>query len=529
MTLGARCEHPNPGRGGARLSRRSVLAGAGALAGLAAMSSASTEEAGAAPTSSPRGPLAAGDAVTVDPSQFLSLQQLRTWSTELDAMGMRATGYPVHERFIDTLIDRLQWAGVEDVHPEPVPFTKWTVGVWSLEVDHREAPTASYIPYSGSTPGKGIAGPLVYVDSTTTPPPGSLAGKIALFAVEVSPVTYGTMETISYWKYDPQNLLDPSGEYSRPWGGVASLIAFLDSLEAAGAVGCIGIIDLPANGAHGSYYPYDGVVRRVPGLFVDSTVGAQLRNRALAGASARVTLTATTEPYVSRNVVGSIPGRRDEMVLLNSHTDGPNAVEDNGPNTIVAMAQYLTRLPRETLPRTIMISLTTGHFAGGIGQATFAQEHLTTTIPTTACGVTLEHLGALEWMENADGQMALTGEPELGVVFVPENRAMVSAAQTAIQRANAGPALALRPYVSAPGSPNGFGWPGEGTQLWTDGHLMTMNYITGPTYLLNWRVPTIGKTDFRRMRREAIAFTEMVLALSRVPASSLSLLDLPPL
>jgi hypothetical protein len=31
------------------------------------------------------------------------------------------------------------------------------------------------------------------------------------------------------------------------------------------------------------------------------------------------------------------------------------------------------------------------------------------------------------------------------------------------------------------------------------------------------------------MRREAIAFTEMVLALSRVPASSLSLLDLPPL
>ena len=190
-----------------------------------------------------------------------------------------------------------------------------------------------------------------------------------------------------------------------------------------------------------------------------------IRDRALAGASARVTLTATTEPYVSRNVVGSIPGRRDEMVLLNSHTDGPNAVEDNGPNTIVAMAQYLTRLPRETLPRTIMISLTTGHFAGGIGQATFAQEHLTTTIPTTACGVTLEHLGALEWMENADGQMALTGEPELGVVFVPENRAMVSAAQTAIQRANAGPALALRPYVSAPGSPNGFGWPGEGLSL----------------------------------------------------------------
>jgi hypothetical protein len=41
-----------------------------------------------------------------------------------------------------------------------------------------------------------------------------------------------------------------------------------------------------------------------------------------AGTPVRLTLTATTEPFVSRNVLGLIPGRTDELVILNSHT-GP--------------------------------------------------------------------------------------------------------------------------------------------------------------------------------------------------------------
>ncbi len=512
-----------------RLSRRSVLFGAGAVVASAALASVIGEGTAAATSEWPNRQLAAGDARRVDASQFFSSAQLKAWSEELDPMGMRATGYPVHERFIDTLIGRLKSVGVRDVHTEPVPFTKWTVGRWSLEVDGAVAATASYIPYSGSTSSQGVSGPLVFVDSATTPPPGSLAGKVALFEVPFSGVLYSTMESIAYGIYDPQHLIDPSASYSRPWGAVANLITFLDTLPAAGAIGCIGIIDLPAAGAHGSYYPYDGTIRRVPGVFVDAEVGARLHAEAATGTSARITLTATTEHYVSRNVVGTIPGHSNEIVILNSHTDGPNAVEDNGPNTIVAMCQYLTRLPREAVPRTIVVSFTTGHFHGGIGQVTFARDHLDNTLKDTACAVTLEHLGSLEWEENADGQMALTGQPELGVIFVPENRAMVTAALSALAQANAGPALALKPYVTTLGSPNGYGWPGEGTQLWTDGHVMTMNYITGPTYLLNWGVPTVKKCDFTRMRREAVAFTDMVLGLSRVPRSSLNTLDLPPL
>jgi hypothetical protein len=43
----------------------------------------------------------------------------------------------------------------------------------------------------------------------------------------------------------------------------------------------------------------------------------------------------------------------------------------------------------------------------------------------------------------------------------------------------------------------------------------------GPTYLLNWGIETADKVDLRRVRRAAIAFTEMVLRLGRTPRGKL--------
>ena len=48
----------------------------------------------------------------------------------------------------------------------------------------------------------------------------------------------------------------------------------------------------------------------------------------------------------------------------------------------------------------------------------------------------------------------------------------------------------------------------------------TANYITGPTYLLNWGITTTDKVNFSRVRAEAIAFTEMILRLGRTPRRS---------
>jgi hypothetical protein len=477
----------------------------------------------------PAGRLTGQAAVTVNGSEFLPEMQLRQWHEELDAMGLRSTGSPVHEQYIDELISRLERAGVTDVHGEPVPVSRWTAGRWSLDAGGKPIATSSYIPYSGSTPPGGVTGALARVPPGAIPQAGALAGKIAVFDVPLPATAYSVMAQISYAGWDPQGLIDPTARYARPWAGIGDLISLLDSLPAAGAIGCVGVIDLPPEAARGSYFPYDGHVRTVPGVYVDRTARPRLEALIATGAPARLTLAATAERFVSRNVVGLIPGRTDELVILNSHTDGTNAVEDNGPNAIVAMAQYLSRLDRDLLPRSVMVSLTTGHFHGGIGQVTFAREHLDGALRKAACALTIEHLGALEWAEIAGGQMALTGRPELGVIFVPENEAMVGASLAALKRAGDGPGQVLRPFVPAPGSPSGYGWPGEGTQLWTDGQVMTMNYIAGPTYLLNWGIPTLDKCDIGRMRREAISLTEMVLETGSAPLALLGSLDMPPL
>jgi hypothetical protein len=103
---------------------------------------------------------------------------------------------------------------------------------------------------------------------------------------------------------------------------------------------------------------------------------------------------------------------------------------------------------------------------------------------------------------------------------------MVDASMRALQQAQAAPAMVLHPYVTDAQSPSGYGWPGEGTQLWTDGHVPTANYITGPTYLLSWGVSTADKCDIARMRRESIAFMQMMLDLGEVPMAELRTLDL---
>ena len=50
------------------------------------------------------------------------------------------------------------------------------------------------------------------------------------------------------------------------------------------------------------------------------------------------------------------------------------------------------------------------------------------------------------------------------------------------------------------GDPDDPAWPGEGQYLFGVGGMPTANYITGPTYLLNWGITTTDKVAFGRVR-----------------------------
>ena len=458
---------------------------------------------------------------------FLSAARLEAWQRDLDGMDLRATASRAHERYIDVLHERLARVGVRHLRLERVPIRRWTPQRWSLELlsgsDVARLPVVSYIPYSGRTDSGGISGRLAILEEGETPAPGSLAGAVVLFRLSPQLIPNPALKTIAYRVYDPRDVLSNGGTFQRWQPGRARLV--LDQLEASGAAAAVGILDLPPDAAVSGYYPYDGVLRSVPGVYVDRATGERLKAAARGGGSARVTLTAKVERTSSRNLIGLIPGASRELMILNSHTDGPNAIEDNGPNAIVAMSRQLARLPRRSLPRTILISLTTGHFHGAAGQEAFLSRHRRDLVPRTAAALTVEHLGALQWRTGAE-RSALTGHYEPGLFFAPEVSALVNAAYAAAARAKAGPTLVSRPITEAPIARDRKGFPAEGSRLWTHGGIPTANFIAGPMYLFNFGQSTMDKFSAPLMRAQAIAFTRMLLQLSHVPRKRLRRLDL---
>jgi hypothetical protein len=459
-------------------------------------------------------------------------RQLRLWQDALDARGLRATGSPQHDAYVKLLATRLEQAGVRQVTSDPVPLKQWQPSRWKLEVPGRgSVPVAAYIPYSGQTPPAGIDATLVLAatggvgGATSLPIPTGApsvptAKQIVLFDVVPHPLVMGVFDALDYGTPHHAPGYTPADVYDRAW--IAQPTTQLDDLSSAGFAGAIGILDLPAEAARGMYMPYDGKLRNLPALFVDRDTGALLRQVAAGAGTVRLTLEATVQAITTPNLFGLIPGRSEELVILQSHTDGTNGVEDNGPEAIIAMAQYLARLPPGALPRTILVVLTTGHFADGdLGTKAFVTRHHDDLIARSAAAVTIEHLGAMEWLPGPDGSYQLTGRYEFGGSFAAPSQAYVDRMRAALQRARVTDDRVMRPWVPTPGRQQQLAWPGDGEAFWTLGGLPSGNFITGPSYLLNGDMPVAAMIDINAMRRQAISFLDLVLELTRTPLAQL--------
>ena len=465
--------------------------------------------------------LQASDALRVDTSQFISEEQLERWAYELDAVGLRATGNAAHEAYIDRLAERLVCAGVNDIWFEPVPFTRWDATHWALAIVNGEEAepvrVASYAPYTGSTDSAGLSASMVYVGENEAITAERVAGKIVLFDVPRVGYPVWVFALLSMGIYDLAHL-NLFEYYTRPYLAIEPLIEILDELDAAGAAGGVAILPTAYETAYGSYFPYDGKIRSVPTLFVAKDEGAQLKALAAAETQLQLTLEAEIEETTTRNLFAIIPGASNELTVINSHTDGTNAIEDNGPDAIIGMAQYLTRLPQSALPRSVMIMLSAAHFAHGISVREFLKNHDDDgLLDRISAVVTVEHLGAQKWNVNKQGQLVNTGKPEVGVFFQPTIKALADLSFDAIRNAAAGPSAVLRPMNPDADGLTAAVWPGEGQYFWSQGGIPTANYITGPNYLLNWGISTADKIDYDRMHRQMIAFTQMQINMGLVP------------
>ncbi len=461
-------------------------------------------------------------AATILPELLPSAETMFDWQRLMVDLGPRFTGSPALRGWHDFMAERLEGFGL-DVQREPIPIDWWEHRKWSLKLIENgvetEVPAASYFPYSGHTPEGGIVADLANagLGLPTDLVLSNVGGKIAYIQSLQVPTTMALFYISASNIHDPDRTITPLTDYTRMSLSflltpqlLGEPVGSLYFARLAGAVGAIIALNGSAENIAGQYTPFmghPGTNYDVPTLFVDRATGDMIRSRIAAGAQARLELVVDEHLGDSTDdIVATLPGMSDEVIIVNTHTDGPSASEENGGIGVLALARYFSSLPIECRRRTMVFVLTPGHFHGGIGGDTDRFiEHHPEIVSRAVASLTPEHLGQMEWLDDASGFHA-SGLVEPAIFFGSSGSAMQSIMYNAVRAEDLRRVIISRPIAGliyfGVGSPmNAAGVPNAG-------------YITGPHSMLSFaNNQHLDKTDGQRMAAEVRTFARVATSL----------------
>ncbi len=464
-----------------------------------------------------------------DSTKLPSREQVWSWQRRVDGYGPRLTGNAAHRQMIDELEAELKQMGLQ-TYRDRHHFTKWEAKQWRLSVlaegdREEEVPVSFYYPYSGSTPAEGITGELVYCGKG----PGRFrdaAGKIAV--VEVSSPRLPSALFCKRRASDPVHERIPRILSN----SVISSVLRGPKLEQAAAAGVLGVIciwrDLSEANARAQYLPFTTGPQQCPALWVGKEAGSRLKQLAKQGARARLLLEADSEERAESDTLYAVlPGRNEqETVIINTHTDGPNACEENGAVGLLAMAGYFSSLPLAERGRSMVFVFVTGHFQipqfGIHGQATTRWLHDHPELwdgkeghARAVAGLTLEHLGCLEWKDHQEGAKVAyqaTGRLEMELVYTG-NPMMDELYREALEGRTKVRSITLRPKSTI--------YFGEGQPLYMAG-IPTVSLIPAPDYLCaTGEAGGLDKLDAEFMYEQIMTFVKLALAVDATPVERL--------
>jgi len=466
---------------------------------------------------------------TLDIDKLPSEQEVWAWQQRLDGYGPRLTGNAAHRQMIDDLEAELRQMGLQ-THRDRHSFTKWEAKQWALSVvgengREEELPVAFYYPYSGSTSQEGVTAELVYCGKG----PGKFrdaAGKIAVVEVS-SPRLPSALFCKRRSSYPPEERIPRLLSNS-----VVSSVLRGPKLEQAAAAGALGVIciwsELSEANAEAQYLPFTTGPQQCPALWVGKTAGRRLKQLAQQGARARLLLTADREEGAKSDTLYAVlPGTDErESIIINTHTDGPNACEENGAIGLLAMARYFSSLPIGERQRTLVFAFVTGHFQipqfGIHGQATTRWLHDHPELwdgkgahAKAVAGLTLEHLGCLEWKDRQSGDDIVygpTGRLDMELVYAG-NQEMDELYLQAVEGRTKVRSVTLRPKSTV--------YFGEGQPLYKAG-IPTVSLIPAPDYLCaTGEAGGLDKLDAGFMHEQIASFVKLALAIDDTPTEAL--------
>jgi len=317
-------------------------------------------------------------------------------------LGPKFTGNKAHTQFVEFLAAELQSLGL-DLTRDHYTFPRWEAKRWGISVrpapgEAFRIPVTSYWPYSGQTPAEGVTGELVYGGTHPTYQLSGVEGKVVFVDFANEPAKWSE-------SYQPWGVLPPGTALPSQHNMLRSAVNKLGPFQKAGAAGVIlGWTNVSDENAADQYSPFGSALQNIPALYVGRESSATLKAMAGRNAQATVVLEAAIFPDApTDSILATLPGTSgNEVIIVNTHTDGSNALQENGGVGILALAKYFSRIPKAQRKRTMVFVLSTGHFANSyVPSIRGVIDKHPDLIQKTVAALTVEHLGAREWADDA--------------------------------------------------------------------------------------------------------------------------------
>ena len=453
------------------MRKSSARLGLGSLVML--MGSAAVADPPASPSAPPPPRVISGspELTKINKAFMITPEEALQWASFKSQVGPTYTGSPGGNQWLNFIETTMQEFGAVDLYIQDLPYNFFTVNDWpnpethvygsGVEVEKlvsNRTPVpvvASYGMTSGATPANGVTAPMVYCNAAVGPNgvtsscPGSVAGKIVVFATQAYPAaspginppysytnsilplyTYTDYEYRSpgEWSYPMYTPVPPSVStsywYRWVWsqlngfattamnGNAAAMIVVYD-LSPAGAFGLIqrSVYSLTGSGGPGTVY------QNVPTLCLDRVNGAKVIADAQAGATATLTLTPSSlgvngfVPVQGHYVIGYLPGKyyatpQDQQILLATHTDAMSLVEEDGSFGMLGIMYYMSHIPQQQRPKTLVFWFDSRHFMPGAESAWSQYDYYLNNpqkLQPIVATMGMEHMGGRSTIETGTG------------------------------------------------------------------------------------------------------------------------------
>ncbi|MNM45650.1 hypothetical protein D3C81_565760 [compost metagenome] len=437
----------------------------------------------------------------------------------MNSFGSRVTGSEGHNEFINWLKSEITDMGLE-IHTNKYIFEQWEEKTSELSIDGEKIEVSSAYPYSGITDKDGVTGELVYIKNNDYKP---AKGKIAVVEIDNTkklplPLIMNKLDSFPLHT----NVVSSDGDV------VLSSTLQTPNLNKLKDLGVKAVVlvwkGVSNEKIKDQYLPFTTDYAGIPALFVNETEGEKVINYSNTKSTATLTLEANTQSDAkTESFYVMLEGKnKDETIIINSHTDGVNVVEENGAIAMLSMLKYLKDEP---LDKNIVFAFVTGHFRlpvfKGSSQATSTWLNDNKELwdgknghKKAVSAITVEHLGSLEWKDDENGVYKPTGNIQSEYTYV-NNSIMLEVWKEAIKDRENAKTVFLHGH-------NKFEF-GESQPLFEE-NIPVIGFIPMPDYLLtNSNNREMDKFDITLMHNQVKSLLKAALILDDLPKEQLGI------